>query len=57
MAYMNDPPLAGRTVAVPEARELQVVAGLLERWGARVLRCSRVGPVPLTAALEDALRG
>ena len=24
MAYMIDPPLAGRTVAVPEARELEV---------------------------------
>jgi hypothetical protein len=47
MAYMNDPPLTGRTVAVLEARELQVVAALLGRRGARVL----------TAALEDALRG
>ena len=56
MAYMNDPPLTGRTVAVPEARELQVVAALLERRGARVLRCPLVGPV-VTAALEDALRG
>jgi hypothetical protein len=31
MAYMNDPPLAGRTVAVPKARELEVFAALLER--------------------------
>ena len=36
MAYMNDPPLTGRTVAVPE--------------GPFFLK-------PLTAALEDALRG
>ena len=56
MAYMNDPPLTGRIVAVPQARELRVVAALLERRGARVLRCRRVGPV-VTAALEDALRG
>jgi hypothetical protein len=38
MAYMNDPPLTGRAVALPEARELQVVAALLERRVARVLR-------------------
>ena len=56
MAHMNDPPLTGRTVAVPEARELQAVAALLERRGARVLRCPLVAPV-VTAALEDALRG
>ena len=45
MAYMNDPPLTGRTVAVPEARELQVVAALRERRRARVLRWPLVGPV------------
>ena len=32
-------PLAGRTVAVPESRELEVFATLLERRGATVLRC------------------
>jgi uroporphyrinogen-III synthase len=50
MAYMNDPSLAGRTVAVPEARELEVVSALLERRGVRVLRC------PLEA-IRDALPG
>ncbi len=35
--------LAGKTVAVPEARQLDVLAGLLERRGARVLRCPLVG--------------
>jgi len=39
---MNSQPLAGRTVAVPEARELEVFAALLERRGARVLRCPLV---------------
>jgi len=34
--------LAGRTIAVPETRELDVFAGLLERRGARVLRCPLV---------------
>jgi len=31
--------LAGRTIAVPESREIEVFAGLLERRGARVIRC------------------
>ena len=35
-------PLAGRTVAVPETRELEVFAALLERRGAAVLRCPLV---------------
>jgi len=35
--------LAGRVVAVPEARQLDVLAGLLERRGANVLRCPLVG--------------
>lgn len=34
--------LAGRTVAVPETRELEVFAALLERRGAAVLRCPLV---------------
>ena len=40
---MNTLPLAGRTIAVPETRELDVFAGLLERRGASVLRCPLVG--------------
>ncbi|HUN27663.1 MAG TPA: uroporphyrinogen-III synthase [Steroidobacteraceae bacterium] len=39
---MNDAPLAGRTIAVPETRELDLFAGLLERRGAIVLRCPLV---------------
>jgi uroporphyrinogen-III synthase len=35
--------LTGRVVAVPEARQLDVLAGLLERRGANVLRCPLVG--------------
>ena len=38
--------LAGRTVAVPESRELDVFAAMLERRGARVVRC------PLVAILD-----
>jgi uroporphyrinogen-III synthase len=46
---MSTPPaepdraLAGRIVAVPEARQLDVLAGLLERRGAGVLRCPLIG--------------
>jgi len=36
---MTTQPLAGRTIAVPESREIEVFAALLERRGARVIRC------------------
>ncbi|MGC8517197.1 MAG: uroporphyrinogen-III synthase [Steroidobacteraceae bacterium] len=36
---MSSVSLAGRTIAIPEARALEVFAGLLERRGARVIRC------------------
>ncbi len=39
---MTRRPLIGRTIAVPESRELEVFAALLERRGARVLRCPLV---------------
>ena len=39
---MDPQPLAGRTIAVPETRELEVFATLLERRGATVLRCPLV---------------
>jgi len=48
-------PLAGRTVAVPETRELEVFAAMLERRGASVLRCPLVAirdapdPAPVLA--------
>jgi uroporphyrinogen-III synthase len=35
-------PLAGRTIAIPETREIDVFASMLERRGARVLRCPLV---------------
>lgn len=43
---MLEPTLAGRTIALPEARELDVFAALLERRGASVVRC------PLVAILD-----
>src|SRR6185503_4024322 len=39
----SDAVLAGRVIAVPETRQLDVLAGLLERRGARVVRCPLVG--------------
>jgi len=39
----SDRVLEGRLVAVPEARQLDVLASLLERRGAAVLRCPLVG--------------
>ncbi len=39
---MNAAPLTGRTIAVPETRELDLFAALLERRGATVLRCPLV---------------
>jgi len=39
---METQTLAGRTIAVPETRELDVFAALLERRGAQVLRCPLV---------------
>ena len=40
---MTEPPLQGRTIAVAESRELDVFVAMLERRGARVLRCPLVG--------------
>ena len=39
---MDSQPLAGRTIAVPETRELEVFAAMLERRGASVVRCPLV---------------
>ena len=39
---MNAAPLTGRSIAVPETRELDLFAALLERRGAIVLRCPLV---------------
>jgi uroporphyrinogen-III synthase len=55
--------LEGRTIAVPETRQLDVLAGLLERRGATVLRCPLVGihdapdQQPIVAWLERRIAG
>src|SRR5690348_14649141 len=42
MTTMDAQPLAGRVIAVPETREIDVFAAMLERRGARVVRCPLV---------------
>lgn len=51
-------PLLGKRVALPETRELDVLAGLLERRGAQVLRCPLVAihDAPDAAPVEQWLR-
>ena len=39
---MENQPLAGRVVAVPETREIDIFAAMLERRGAQVVRCPMV---------------
>ena len=39
---MDAKPLAGRVIAVPETREIDVFAAMLERRGARIVRCPMV---------------
>jgi uroporphyrinogen-III synthase len=51
-------PLAGRRIVVPETREIEVLAGMLERQGAAVIRCPLVAirdvpdPAPVIAWLR-----
>jgi uroporphyrinogen-III synthase len=60
---METPTLAGKTIAVPETRELDVFAALLERRGARVLRCPLVAirdaadPAPVLSFLRRFAEG
>ena len=50
--------LEGRRIVVPETREIEILAGMLERHGAAVIRCPLVAirdaedPVPIIAWLE-----
>lgn len=56
-------PLAGRTIAIPETRELEVFASMLERRGAKVIRCPLVAirdapdPQPVLAWCRDFAAG
>src|SRR5262249_55909928 len=39
---MESQPLTGRVIAIPETREIEVFAAMLERRGATVVRCPMV---------------
>ena len=60
---MSASSLTGRTIAVPESRELDVFAGLLERRGAEVVRCPLVAirdapdPAPVLAWIRRFAEG
>lgn len=58
MAELDPPSLAGQRIAVPEARQLDVLEGLLSRRGAEVLRCPLVSIVdaPDATPVVDWLR-
>ena len=63
MTAMNDLPLTGRTVAIPETRQLDALATLLEERGAAVVRCPLVSILdapdagPVEAWLRDFCAG
>jgi uroporphyrinogen-III synthase len=54
-----DKPLTGRTIAIPETRELNVLAEMIEEKGATAVRCPLVGihdapdPEPIVAWLRE----
>jgi uroporphyrinogen-III synthase len=60
---MSSLSLSGRTIAVPEARELDVFAAMLERRGATVVRCPLVAivdapdPQPVLAWIRQFIAG
>lgn len=60
---MSDPDLHGCTVAIPETRELDVFAAMLERRGAVPLRCPLVAikdapdPIPILAWIDGFCTG
>jgi uroporphyrinogen-III synthase len=60
---MSELTLNGRVIAVPETRELDIFAGLLERRGATVLRCPLItirdapDPAPVITWIERVIAG
>src|SRR2546423_4514607 len=52
------PPLVGRTIALAEGRQLEELAQMLEKEGARTLRCPMIGMIdaPDEAAVVAWLR-
>ena len=60
---MDTQPLAGRTIAIPETREIDIFAAMLERRGARVVRCPLVAirdapdPAPVLKWVRELIQG
>src|SRR5689334_760212 len=60
---MSETPLTGRTIALPETRELDRLAGILEAAGATTVRCPLVtildapDPGPVDRWLEELVAG
>ena len=60
---MQEQTLTGRTIAVPESRELDVFSAMLERRGAHVIRCPLIAildapnPQPILQWIEEFNRG
>jgi uroporphyrinogen-III synthase len=60
---MNEQSLAGRVIAIPESRELEVLANMIERRGATVVRCPLVAildapdPAPVLAWIREFAAG
>lgn len=60
---MDAQPLSGRIIAVPETREVEIFAGMLERRGASVIRCPLVAirdapdPAPVLHWCREVARG
>jgi uroporphyrinogen-III synthase len=60
---MEGQPLSGRVIAIPETREVEIFAAMLERRGATVVRCPMVAirdapdPVPVLEWSRDFARG
>lgn len=59
----NASPLAGKTIALPESRELDKLSGMLEAEGAQILRCPLISILdvqdvtPVLAWLDQLARG
>ena len=60
---MQTPPLTGRVIAIPETREIEIFAAMLERRGATVVRCPMVAirdapdPEPVLQWSRELARG
>src|ERR1700730_286117 len=60
---MESQPLTGRVIAIPETREIEIFAAMLERRGATVVRCPMVAirdapdPAPVLRWSRNSAKG